>query len=542
MKIKLIKKIAPRFTGCIALCLLGMVSSTAAELPSSTAATAVEDVQTEVLRFAIQNFAMDGATLLTASELNTVVLPYTGQNKDFSDVQKALEAIEALYLMRGYSAVHVLLPEQELTAGVVHFQIIEARYGNILAKDNQFFSEANVLNAVPSLRTGNPPQAQQLARELKLANENPARQLNVVLKGGAKEDLVDASVLVKDTKPGVWTVNLDNTGTPETGRARLGVAYQHANLLDKDQLGQIQMQISPEHVSRVKVVAGSYKIPLYQYGHSIEVFGAYSNVNSVVGGLANFQGGGAILGTRYNVPLERIGEFDSHVSFGAAWLNFSKVQLTNPPPITLYNPIVVTPLIVAYAMQGKVAQGDLFAHAAFALNLPLLGQGKSANFANYDQVNFTQPSAQHQVLRFVSTYSVPVHKTWMARAALTGQATTNQLIQGEQIRLGGVDGVRGFAEGSEGGENGMKLNLEAFAPLFEQDKFNLRGLIFFDWGTAKSKANSATAISALGFGLRSTFSEQYSVRLDAGRIVKAGNDPQQKVGNWRLHASMVATF
>jgi hypothetical protein len=53
--------------------------------------------------------------------------PFTGQGRDFGDVQRALEALEAVYHARGYSVVTVQLPEQELNGGVVRLNVIQTR-------------------------------------------------------------------------------------------------------------------------------------------------------------------------------------------------------------------------------------------------------------------------------------------------------------------------------------------------------------------------------------------------------------------------------
>ncbi|MDD4913039.1 MAG: ShlB/FhaC/HecB family hemolysin secretion/activation protein [Sideroxydans sp.] len=494
----------------------------------------------EALRFDISGYTVDGATLLSQKEIDIAVSPYVGAQKDFSDVQHALEAVEYLYLRKGFSAVQLLLPEQELEKGDVHFQTIEARFGKVKAKDNKFFSETNVLNAIPSIRTGNIPRAKQLGRELRLANENPARQLNVVLKAGAKDDEVDASVLVTDSKPSAWTVTFDNSGSPETGRSRLGLAYRHANLFDKDHVAQVNMQVSPSYMDRVKVIGGSYKIPLYENGHSIEFFGGYSNVNSLVG-TTSFQGGGLILSSHYNIPLDRWSTFDPRVTFGLDLRKFDKIKMTG---ITqpLYNDIVVTPFSLSYTAQGKVGKGDVNFNTAFVLNMPLMDKGKSADFANYDLVNSSKPTATYKAVRFGAGYFTALGGDWQFRTAMSAQWSGDTLIQAEQMRLGGADGVRGFSEGSEMGEVGARFNIETYSPAFEIGDAKLRGLVFVDGGNVKAKAGNSTNISSAGFGVRSGYTDNFSLKMDAGRIIKAGTDPQQLKGDWRIHASLMAAF
>ncbi|HAF44089.1 MAG TPA: hypothetical protein DCK83_03890 [Gallionellaceae bacterium] len=538
-----------RLTGLLGCLLLTMSGSVFAVEPATSGVPATstmdksEPETSSVLRFAIDRFLVEGATLLTQTDFDKVVAPFVGKEKDFSDVQHALEAVEELYAERGYSAVRVLLPEQELEAGTVRFLVIESRFGKVVIKENRFVTEANVLAALPSVRSGGVPSARKTALELKLANENPARQLNVVLKAGEQDDLVDASVLVTDSEPGMWTTTFDNSGSIETGRTRLGISYRHANLFDADHVGQIQMQISPQHTDRVKVFGGNYKLPLYQHGHSVDFFAGYSNINSLVGGLSNFQGGGLMFGTRYNVPLERIGTFDPRITFGLDWRKFSKIELTNPPPTTLYNEIVVTPLSLAYSSQGKLGHGDANFNTSYTLNIPMMSKGKSADFANYDLVNHSSPTPRYKVLRYGAGYLTAFNNDWQFRVAFNGQHSGDTLIQGEQMRLGGADGVRGFSEGSETGEKGARLNIEGYLPAFAAGDGKLRALVFWDGGMVKSQgSSSSTTINAAGIGFRSAYTQQYSLRVDAGRIMKAGNDPQQLKGDWRLHASLQATF
>ncbi|MHB1115485.1 ShlB/FhaC/HecB family hemolysin secretion/activation protein [Sideroxydans sp.] len=506
-------------------------------------AVSADDDTPAVLKFPIERYVVEGAKLLTKEDFDIVVAPYVGKEKDFSDVQYALEAVEELYAERGYSAVHVLLPEQELEAGTVRFDVIESRFGKVEVKNNKFFWKAHALNALPSVRVGGVPRAKDIARQLRLANENPARQLNVVLKAGENDDEVDASVLVNDTNPKQWVLTLDNTGSKETGVSRLGISFRDAGMFNRDHVGQVQMQISPQYVSRVKVLGGSYKIPLYNLGHSVEFFGGYSNINSLVGGLSNFQGGGLILSSRYNIPLDRIGSFDPKLSIGLDWRKFTKIQLTSPTTTVLYDDIVVTPLSLAYAVQGKLAKSDVSANISLAANMPIAAKGKAADFAAYDLVNFSDPTPAYKALRFGGGFFTQFGGEWQFRAAFNGQWSKDKLIQGEQMRLGGADGVRGFSEGSETGEQGAKYNLETYTPAWERGQMNARGLLFLDGGNvSSSSANSSTNIAGAGFGLRAGYAEHYGLRMDAGRIMKEGSDPAQLKGDWRIHATLTGTF
>lgn len=510
--------------------------------PVVRAAEAVPEV-TQVLHFAIERYLVEGASLLSQPEIDAAVVPFTGMDKDFSDVQRALEAIENAYAARGFSAVRVLLPEQELEKGSVRFRVVESHFGRVRVSGNQVVSADNALNALPSVREGKIPHTLQISRELKLANENPARQLNVVLKAGEKEDELDANVVVTDQNPASWGLNADNTGTPETGRSRLGFSFRHANLFDRDHVASVQYLMSPERPNRLTVLGGSYKIPLYQSGDSVEFFGGYSNVNSVVGGLGNFQGGGLLFSARYNHPLVRAGLFEPRLSFGLDWRNFKRIELSSPATTVLYNEIVVLPLSVTYAAQARFAKSDLAFNVSLAANLPGMNRGHAADFAAYDTNPFSiAPNADYKIVRYGGNYSQQLGNDWQLRAVLNGQWSPDKLIQGELMRLGGIDAVRGFSEGSEGGEIGMRWNLEGYTPDFGRNDVKVRALAFFDAGEVQPVGGARSSISSAGLGVRAGYAEQFAWRMDAGRILNAGNDPAQRTGDWRVHLGLSASF
>src|SRR3990170_4933319 len=105
--------------------------------PASAAAAAAAPVAEP--RFDIDKFTVRGATLVTSEGLQLILAPYIGKSKNFGDVQKALEALEKSYTSKGYSAVQVILPEQQIDDGEVEFDIVEARIGKIVVEGNHYF-------------------------------------------------------------------------------------------------------------------------------------------------------------------------------------------------------------------------------------------------------------------------------------------------------------------------------------------------------------------------------------------------------------------
>ena len=106
------------------------------------------------------------------------------------------------------------------------------------------------------------------------------RRSTLQLLNSDKENEIDANITVMDERPWKIGISADNTGDKQTGRSRLGVLLQHANLFNRDQLLTLQYITSPEKLDKVSIYSLGYRVPLYSLGSSIDLIGAYSNVDS----------------------------------------------------------------------------------------------------------------------------------------------------------------------------------------------------------------------------------------------------------------------
>src|SRR6266852_6956385 len=231
-------------------------------------------------RFEIQRFLVEGNTLLTHSELDRILAPFSGKDRDFGDIQRALEALQAVYAGRGYNAVRVSVPEQDIRSGEVRLRVVEARIRRVRVQGNRFFDEKNVRAGLPSLKEGTSPNTRAIGRDAQLVNENPAKQVSVALQAADDPGQVDATVRVTDDKPSKTSVFADNTGTPRTGNYRIGLSYQNANLFNGDDVINAQVLTSPGHASDVKVFGAGYRVPVYGLSSVVDVLAGYSSVNS----------------------------------------------------------------------------------------------------------------------------------------------------------------------------------------------------------------------------------------------------------------------
>jgi len=498
-------------------------------------------------RFDIKSFNVDGNTLLKPDEIERAVAPYTGTQKDFSDIQRALETLEQAYRDRGYGVVQVLLPEQDITRGTVRLRVIEPHIGKVTVEGNKYFNDANIRASLPWVKPGATPNSQGIARNLQQLAEQPSKQTTVLLKAGATESDIDATIKVSDESPLKFVATLDNSGTDQTGRFRTGFAMQNSNLFNRDQVLNLQYVTDPEHPSKVQIYGAGYRIPFYAYNSSLELFAGYSDVSSgTLQGLFNVSGSGFISGARYNVYLNKIGEYEHKLSFGLDYRAYqNQVVLLGGGP-GLIPDITVHPVSIGYNGLLRMTNSEFGYYVNYSMNVfPGGNDGADSDF----KASRTDATASYRIWRYGATYTRVLPEDWQFRVVANGQYSADALVSGEQFGFGGPDSVRGFNIREVANDKGYSSQVEIYMPelgaKFGWKDTKARLLVFYDMGTTgrnniQPGESFGQSGGSLGVGLRLTHGKHFNLRVDLAQIV----DPAGTEGaNHRaIQASIAVPF
>lgn len=545
---------------------LGACSLALAQAPTPTPKPAADDGP----RFQIRRFVFDGATLVGAEQLQEATQAFTGAGRTFADVQRALEAVERAYSDAGFSAVQVVLPEQELERGEIRFQIVEARVGRVIVEGNKHFSDANVRASVPSLAPGSAPNINEIARNLRVANESPSKQTTVLLRSSQEEAQVDAVLRVVDENPVKFSVTLDNTGTKTTGRGRVGLGFQHGNAGGGDEVITMQYIYAPytdhlndagepDHFSlvpnkKVTILGFGYRIPLYAAGDSLDFSLGYSNVDSgTVQGIFNVTGAGVISGARYTHNLNRIGDYEHRWLFSFDYRSYDNKDVTavgDPTNTQLIPDVTVHPLTALYAGVYRQQNSETGFQFGLSANIPGGNDGDNATFCLSRNNGIGQcASARYSIWRWAFNHNRALAGDWQARLAMNGQYTDDMLVTGEQFGIGGMDSVRGFEEREVTADHGFRGTAEIYTPDFggktEIGGARARALAFVDWGGVV-RINPAPGeikrqhIASGGLGLRLAHGTNFAARVDWAMVWNEGGN--QGSGDTRVHFSLSYVF
>lgn len=535
----------------IAVCagpLLVGLSAAWAQQDSATRAiqSAASPVAPPIPRFPIHAFRIEGAREIGSEVLQAAVAPFTGDARDFGDVQQAIEAIEAVYRGAGFASVAVLLPEQVLESGTVKIRVVEARIGQISVTGNRHFDSANIRASLPGLTEGSVPRVHELSASLRVANENPAKKLSLQLVPAQREDVVDATIKVDDDRPLKFGLTLDNTGTSHSKALRLGASVTHANLFNRDHQATFQYQTAPEDPSRVKVYAASYRVPLYGWGDTFDIYAAHSDVDagSIAAGpfLLAITGRGTSIGSRYSFKLKRYGDLDHELMLGIDAKRFENAVMLGSAD--LGNELDIHPITVQYSARLSRPGREMGGSISLVRNLP------GGRFGDQQAFDLVRSGAKdsYSVLRAAFNYSRALPQDWQTRAALSLQYADTPLVPGEQFGIGGATSVRGFDEREVANDKGVQGTLELYTPeLCARLAANMqcRVVAFFDWGSAyriKPLAGEIPRehISSTGIGLRWTLAKDIAVQADYANVLQPGG--LRESGDWRFHGRLGMFF
>lgn len=489
---------------------------------------------------------VEGNTLLSEQVLAELTGGVVGSERSVAELNQFAARVQNAYRDAGYGGVVAYVPAQEIVAGNVVVRVVEGKLANVRVKGNVHFDTANVRAGLPNLREGATPVVRSVDRDIQLSNDNPAKQLKVTLTAGEKPGEIDADVGVTDSKPLKFLLGYNNTGNETTGKHRVSVGLQHANLFDRDHVGTMQYQTSPQKPGQVHIFSAGYRVPLYSQAASLDAFFARSSVSNgttfTPAGPLTFAGKGTVVGLRANRNLDRIGEYDHHATLGLDWRDYENDCSVGDFGAAACGSAAVSvntaPLSVAYTGQKQGPK------VSWGVNASL-----SANLGGSSQTTFeaARPeSKRHYVIsRFTGFAEMGLGAGFAVHGQLEVQYSPHALISGERLGLGGAASVRGYTERELAGDSGVAVRIEALAPPKEAaDAFRFRPYLFLDHGwisnhkdlPCRNLTETSCKLTGAGLGTRLSIGKNTSATLEIGRAFEHGVTTSS--GNVRGHVAI----
>jgi hemolysin activation/secretion protein len=502
----------------------------------------------------VHSVLVEGNSLLPESSLRELTAGLAGSERTMAEFKALAARVQDAYRDAGYGGVVAYIPEQDISSGTIVVRVVEGKLAAVRVTGNTYFTTRNVRAGLPSLREGTTPRVGHIDRDIQLSNDNPAKNVKVTLTAGARPGDIDAEVNVTETDPVQYLVGYNNTGNHATGRHRLSVGIQHANLFGRDHVGTLQYQTSPEDPGRVKIFSAGYRVPLYSRAASLDAFVAHSSVSNgtttTPAGPLSFTGRGTVVGLRANRNLDRIGEYDHHVTLGLDWRDYQDdCSLGDFGPAGCGSAAVdvaTVPVSLSYTGQK---QGPRLAYGVSA-GLSLNAGGSARATFDAARPGATRRYAITRAAGFIDrAFTAGGTGGLSINGRLDMQYSPHALISGERFGIGGANSVRGYGEREMAGDTGFLARVEAApAPIELPGGIRVRPYLFVDHGRivnhkdmpCRGTGETSCRLTGAGIGARFSLGRKVSASLDIGRALERGIATAP--GDVRGHVSLNLIF
>jgi hemolysin activation/secretion protein len=495
--------------------------------------------------FDIFEYVVEGNTRLSDIEIERAVTPFLGEGKTLREVEAARAALEAAYRNAGYLTVVVSIPEQKVDDGNVILGVLEGQVDRLRVTGADYHLVSGIKKNMPELAAGNVPYFPEVQRQLDALNSAADLKATPVLKAGRTPGTVDISLAVDDQLPLHGSIELNDRQSPGTKPLRLTAALRYDNLWQLGHSISLTAQTAPQASEQVKVLAGTYVMPLDRKGNSLALYAVHSSSNVPGPSLTNVLNNSDIVGLRLALPLQATSDYSHTLSLGLDHKNIHKLEMQAADGISLDTPaIVYVPLVATYNGAWLESGGSTALDSTVTLGVRgLFGGNLDADF------NAKRPgaSAQYFVLR-AGVKQTETFKGWTASGRAEMQLASGLLLPNEQYAAGGADSVRGYQESEQTGDRAVRVSLELRTPGVNLGSatvpWRVTGVGFYDAARLMSLQYESPALyyplRGIGLGLRLSGPNGLAFNLDLAKALTDGGTASinTKAGDYRVHSSL----
>lgn len=232
--------------------------------------------------FEVRDIRISGVSLLPENEIRTLTAPYLGHSHTLSDLQGLANQITARYHAAGYPLAVALIPPQRIENGVVRVRVIEGGVDAVRLENASRLSDYTVrAYLAPNIRNGGTfrqPDAE--SRLLRLRQLAGVKGVDYLLSAAPASEKTNITVALDKAPLFSGSVGMDNYGSRSTGRIRSHLAMQANSPLGRGERFAFKAMSSFKGVNNARLSAD---VPI----------GTQGTVLSVGAGHTRYELGGA---------------------------------------------------------------------------------------------------------------------------------------------------------------------------------------------------------------------------------------------------------
>ncbi len=431
--------------------------------------------------------------------------------------------VEEFYRNQDHPFVEVIIPQQEITQGVIQVYVFESRVAEVNVSGGKYTSPSLLKNYLGT--TGQPIDTTQLRKNLDFMNRNPFRRVDLIYSPGKEPHTTDLSLIVEDRQPIRVYAGTDNSGVEITKRGRCFAGFNSAKVFGLDHFVSYQYT-SSYNFHQFQANTLQY-LALLPWRNILNVYGGYSSVYADLPfpGMKN-HGHSYQVSARYILPITPSDRLNHEMGFGFDFKRTNNtIEFSEDFPVVGPN-VNLSQFTLRYGGDfGKNEWQIAFDGELFFSPGDLLGDESNADYSAL------RPEAKNHWLyaKALFKFFQRLPQSFALSLIARGQISSQNLLPSEQIGLGGFDSVRGYDERELNYDGGIILNGEILTPTFRlfsnlweklpRDTLQFLGFVDFGYGgnhNAIPGEKKRDYLIGIGPGMRYLIDPWITARLDLG--------------------------
>ena len=462
------------------------------------------------VRLTVKRFAITGNTLIAEDRLLPRVQSWLGRPVGFAELQEAMRAVAQAYREAGW-IVRTLLPQQDVTEGVVTIQVIESRFAGSRVESPQAkrvrperlnrFIEAQQ-------KKGEPLNARALDRALLLADDLPGVTLTGALEPGQNHGETGLVLQAQDEPIFDAELGIDNWGSRSTGARRLFASGTYNGIRGVGDRARIDLVDTTGSV----FFRMGYTTPIGYDGWQLGVNGSWFDYKLTSGDFAGLNGMGdsGSLGVDLSYPLIRSRLHNLYFTTGLDQRRYRNDA----------NDVRQSEYSVTAANIGLV--GNLYDRWGGINNMNVAFVGGRVRQGALQPAENPALNGGYGKLRYALSRLQMIDSRLSLYTAVSGQYANDRLDSSERFYLGGPTGVRAYPVNEGSGSRGVLATVELRLRL--PAGFTMAP--FYDYGSV-SNPDTGPNYSLKGGGLAVGWTGPYRVGLKGSVAVRHGRNPNR---------------
>jgi hemolysin activation/secretion protein len=475
------------------------------------------------IRIFVKKFNFIGNFLISKNIIDKEVQAYLNRELTFADLKNVAAIISDMYRNQGYIAT-VVLPEQDVTSGVVNLKIIEARFSGVVfdSNNNTRLNNNLIKNRIERIQpVGNPVNTRLINEGLLISQDLSGVTLSGGLIQGVDDGETGFSVFVKDKDIISGDIGFNNNGGRSTGANQLTASLNASNGIGSGE--QVNLNLLRSVGSEFAKIG--FSLPVYETGLKFSSNASYMDYKVVAPELSfgDFNGTSSTAGFELSQPLLRSDKFNIIISSGIDAKTF--INKSSDVILSNYKIISVNGSVNANLFDNLFNEGVSSLTAAYTFGrVDLSGSPNSQQ-----DLLGPQTAGNYSKIKTSITRTEKLTETASIFVAGVVQKAFKNLDSSEKLSLGGPSGVRAYPSGEGSGSSGSTITVELRQKIPTLEK--LEAFTFFDFGQVyvnEKPYDGAAAKNTLnykGYGLGFNITGPYEATTKIVWSHRIGDNP-----------------